>query len=301
MYVSYDYYRIFYFVAKHGSFTHAAEALFQNQPNLTRAIKALETELGCTLFVRSNKGVRLTPDGERLYAHVAAAMEHILAGEEELATSKSLESGTLSIGASEIALRCFLLPILNQYRRQYPGIRIKISNHSTPRALSRLKNDLVDLAVVTTPLPPDSDIATTTLKTFCEVSVGGESFQELAMGLPISLHTLVEYPMVSLGSKTSTYDYYLHLFQKHGLDFEAEIEAATADQLLPLIQHNLGIGFVPEEFLTDFQTDHVYRIPLDIPYPTREIVLAKKRTKTLSRPAKELERMIWEYKTKPIT
>lgn len=296
MHVSYDYYRIFYFVAKHGSFTHAAEALFQNQPNLTRAIKTLEAELGCSLFVRSSKGVRLTPDGERLYAHISSAMEHILAGEEELATNKSLESGTLSIGASEIALRCFLLPILNQYRRKYPGIRIKISNYSTPRALSRLKDELVDLAIVTTPLFSDFNIVSTTLKTFREIPVGGESFLELIADAPISLHTFAEYPMVSLGSKTSTYDYYLHLFQKHGIDFEAEVEAATADQLLPLIQHNLGIGFVPEEFLSDCQTDRVCRIPLDIPYPTREIVLVKKRTKTLSGPAKALERMILEHK-----
>lgn len=294
MYVSYDYYRIFYFVAKHGSFTHAAEALLQNQPNLTRAIKTLEAELGCTLFVRSNKGVRLTPDGERLYAHVSSAMEHLLAGEEELQTAKSLEGGTLSIGASEIALRCFLLPILNQYRRQYPSIRIKISNYSTPRALSRLKNDLVDLAIVTTPLMQDSDLLSTPVKPFLEIPVAGDGFRELTLEGTVSLHTFAEYPIVSLGIKTSTYDYYLRLFQKHGLDFDAEIEAATADQLLPLIQYNLGIGFVPEDFLSNTPNDRVYRIPLDIPYPEREIVLVKKRSHALSRPARELERMILE-------
>lgn len=296
MYISYDYYRIFYFVAKHGSFTHAAEALFQNQPNLTRAIKVLESELGCTLFVRSNKGVRLTPDGERLYAHISSAMEHILAAEEDLATSKSLESGTISIGASEIALRCFLLPILNQYRRQYPGIRIKISNYSTPRALSRLKSDLVDLAIVTTPIPPSFEVTSTTVKEFFEVCVGGDAFRELADGPALSLRRLAEYPIVSLGSKTSTYDYYLRLFEKQGIDFDAEIEAATADQLLPLIQHNLGIGFVPEEFLDNTPTDRVYHLPLNIPYPKREIVLVKKRGNALSRPAKELERMILAHR-----
>lgn len=295
MYISYDYYRIFYFVAKHGSFTHAAEALFQNQPNLTRAIKLLEAELGCTLFVRSHKGVQLTPDGERLYAHVSSAMEHLLAGEEELTGNKSLENGTLSLGASEIALRCFLLPILNQYRRKYPGVRIKISNYSTPRAISRLKDDLVDLAIVSTPIAPDSDMVSTTLKTFCEVPIGGENFRELTEGKPQPLSALAQYPMVSLGRKTSTYDYYLRLFQKHGLDFDAEIEAATADQLLPLIQHNLGIGFVPEDFLTGTPSDRVFRIPLEIAYPTREIVLVKKRSHSLSRPAKELERMILEH------
>ena len=77
MFISYDHYRIFYFVAKYGSFTRAAEALFCNQPNLTRTIRNLETSLGCTLFERTNKGVTLTDDGKELYEHISIAFEHI--------------------------------------------------------------------------------------------------------------------------------------------------------------------------------------------------------------------------------
>ena len=54
---TYDYYRIFYHVAQHHSFTKAAEVLHNNQPNITRCMNNLETELGCHLFVRSNRGV----------------------------------------------------------------------------------------------------------------------------------------------------------------------------------------------------------------------------------------------------
>ena len=75
MNISYDYYRIFYYVAKCGSFTQAANALLGNQPNITRAIKSLEYELGCTLFIRSNKGVALTPEGEKLYQHIEVAFQ----------------------------------------------------------------------------------------------------------------------------------------------------------------------------------------------------------------------------------
>ena len=64
MNISYDYYRVFYYVAKYRSITQAAAALMNNQPNLTRIIKNLEGELGCSLFVRSRQGVPLTPEGE---------------------------------------------------------------------------------------------------------------------------------------------------------------------------------------------------------------------------------------------
>ena len=296
MNISYDHYKIFYYVAKYGSFTQAAEVLYNNQPNLTRAIKCLESSLGCRLFVRSNKGVRLTPDGQRLYEHISVALEHIRAAEEELSMSKSLQKGIVSIGASEIALRCFLLPILNEYRSKYPGVRIKISNHSTPQALSRLRSGLVDIAIVTTPLDVGNDLIEKELKPFYEIPVGGESFAHLCSKDEISLKELSENPIVSLGDKTSTYEFYLKYFQKYGIDFSVDIEAATADQILPLVEHNLGIAFVPEDFLNDGNTKHIYRIPLDASLPERAISLVKKRADSLSLPARELERMILEYR-----
>ena len=66
VYINYEYYRVFFYVAKYRNFTRASEALLSNQPNITRTVKKLENELGCTLFVRSNRGVTLTPEGERL-------------------------------------------------------------------------------------------------------------------------------------------------------------------------------------------------------------------------------------------
>ena len=78
--VVYDYYRIFYYVAQYKSFTRAAEVLGNNQPNITRCMNNLENELNCQLFVRSNRGVRLTPEGQKLYEHVAIAFEQLQMG-----------------------------------------------------------------------------------------------------------------------------------------------------------------------------------------------------------------------------
>ena len=80
---TYDYYRIFYHVAQHHSFTKAAEVLHNNEPNVTRCMNNLETELGCHLFVRSGPGgVSLTPEGQKLFNHVAIAFEQLGASEK---------------------------------------------------------------------------------------------------------------------------------------------------------------------------------------------------------------------------
>ena len=98
MNINYDYYRIFYFVAKYGNISQAAKLLLNNQPNLTRTIKNLESELGCPLFSRTNRGMRLTPEGQKLYEHIKVAIEHIEAGEEEITEAiAALKDGTADI------------------------------------------------------------------------------------------------------------------------------------------------------------------------------------------------------------
>ena len=112
MNISYDYYKAFYNVAKYGSISKAAKSMLNNQPNLTRTIKILESQLGCPLFVRTHKGMKLTDEGKKLYEHIRIAAEHIEAAEKEITKNTNMESGTVFIAASEVALRCFLLPVL---------------------------------------------------------------------------------------------------------------------------------------------------------------------------------------------
>ena len=92
MYANYDYYRIFYYVARYGGVSQAAKVLSADQPNLTRAVKNLESALGCPLFARSRRGMTLTPEGEKLYAHVRIAFEHIERSFWRAATCKAARS-----------------------------------------------------------------------------------------------------------------------------------------------------------------------------------------------------------------
>ena len=132
--VNFEYYKIFYYVAKYHNFTKAAQALNNSQPNITRAMNCLEQQLNTTLFIRTNRGVQLTPEGERLYTHGLSAMDQFQAAEEELADSSGLSHGSVAIGASETALNIFLLDKLKSFHMTYPGIRLKLYNHSTPEA-----------------------------------------------------------------------------------------------------------------------------------------------------------------------
>ena len=173
--ITYDYYRIFYFVAQYHSFTKAAEILKNNQPNITRCMNNLESELGCKLFIRSHQGVTLTAEGEKVYERVAVAYEQLRTVEEELALERSLESGLITIGASETALRLMLLSRLEHFHTRYPHVRLRISNHSTPQAIQALENGLVDFAVVTSPVEIRKPLHKIPIFPFQEILIGGSS------------------------------------------------------------------------------------------------------------------------------
>lgn len=285
MLASMDHYRIFYQVARCGNITQAAAALYSSQPNVTHSIKCLEEALGCTLFLRSNKGVRLTPEGELLFSHVAPAMEHLARGEEELLLETRLRTGSVSIGASEVALRCLLLPVLRQFRLEFPGVQVRVSNHSTPQAIRALEEGLVDLAVVTTPAEPGKDIQKTDLRQIRETAVCSPGLG-LFPARPISLEELAQYPLISLGRDTMTYRLYETWFHENGLPFHPDIEAATADQILPLVKNDLGIGFVPEAFL-ESEFGSLRRISLQVPTPSRSICLLQRADRPLRSAARK--------------
>ena len=292
MNITYDYYRIFYYVAKYKNITQAADVLMSNQPNVSRAISNLEHELGCRLFMRSNRGVTLTPEGQRLFNRVSVAHQQLKAAEQELSDAKSLKNGIVSIGVSETALNAVLLPRLQKFHTLYPGIRIHISSVTTSQAITSLKAGLVDFAVVTTPINISRPLKEIPLLTIREQLVGGPRFRYLSKAV-LKLEDLHNYPLIFLNSQTNTRDFYNQFFFEHGLTLLPEIEAATTDQILPMIKHDLGIGFLSDVCVKEaIQKEEVFELHLDCEVPGRHISLVKDVSRTSSIAVRELETLL---------
>lgn len=283
--ISFDYYKVFYYVAKHKSFTVAAEKLFINQPNVTRTVKMLEEQLGCVLFYRSKRHVDLTPEGEKLYRHIQIAYEHIRLAEQEVTSEKKLQSGSIFVGTSETALYGLLLPVLKNFRAQFGDIKLRVGNYTTDQALAALNDGFVDFAIIVTPFDKTDKISVTELRSFSEPAVCGNAFPELC-GRRVALKELVAYPIVGFGH-TKTYEYYAARFSEYGLVFSPDIEVATMDQIVPMIENDLGVGFVPEFFLNE--KSKVRKIDLVEKIPDRKICLVKRTDRPLSFAASKLE------------
>jgi len=292
MSMSYDYYHVFYYVGKYCSFTRAAQKLMSSQPNVTRAMNNLEAQLNCKLFIRSAKGVELTDEGKILYSHVEIAFEHLALGEAEIAAVNNLEAGELVIAATEIALQKELLPALKVFRELYPGISLRIGNYSTPAALDALRKERAEIAVVSSPIEKAHDLNSIILSEYHEILTAGAFYPELSHA-SLSIRELVDYPWISLQRNTGTFAFYDSFFSSLGLSFEPKLQAATMDQVLPMVKNNLGLAFVPEFMArNDIENGEVYKISIHEAVPVRSVSLYYGHRKLLSPAAKELIRIL---------
>lgn len=291
MNISFEYYKIFYYVAKYKNLTKAAEILHNNQPNVSRIIKLLEHELGCSLLLRSNRGITLTPEGEKLFSHIRIAVNQIQAAEEELLSFTRLNDGMITIGASETALYMALLPALNTYKKLHPRIHIRIQNHLTKEAVDSVKNGLVDFSVVSTPAEISKPLKSTVIMECQDILIGGPSYH--FTDTPVSLKEVSGLPFVCLSEGTMTFQFYSDLFASHNLTLNSDFEAATTDQIMPMIKNDLGIGFVPHVLAADsLQKNEVFQIPLIEKIPLRQICLIENEEHPLSIAAMEMKKIL---------
>lgn len=296
--INFDYYKTFYFVGKCGGFTQAAKALHNNQPNITRIINNLEAELNCKLFLRSRKGVSLTPEGEKLYLHIESAYKQIKSGEAELEESASLNSGSISLAISEIALHGFMLPVLQEYRLTFPGIRIKILNHSTPEGLRALSRGDAELAIISSPTELPNNLKSTKVINFKEILIAGKLFSELK-NKKLDIKDISTYPIITLGKNTASYNFLRDFFYANGTVFEPSVEAATTDQILPMVAHDIGLGFVPKNLAANvLASGDVFQVKVSEKIPERSICLVRDKSKPLSVAASALETLILKKGTR---
>ncbi len=292
MSINYEYYKIFYYAAKYKNITKAAAALGSNQPNVTRIMKLLEAELSCKLFVREARGIALTEEGKRLYEHVKGAVIQLEHAQEELSVQMSDNMGTVEIGATETSLHLFLLDALRCFKEAYPKVRMKIHNHTTPEILKNLSSGRLDFAVLTTPFELQKSFGSSELHTFREILVGGLQYAKLGLE-NWKIRQLRNYPWVGLSEGTATYEFYNKFFLQQQADIELDMEAATSDLLIPLIQNNFGIGFIPEMLAYPLlQEKTLVQIPLDCSLPERKICLVFDKGRGRSVVSMELQKYL---------
>lgn len=270
-------YRMFYYVAKTGSVSKAAQQLYISQPAVSQSLKSLEDSLGCKLFVRTPKGVKLTSEGEKLFPFVERSLNEIAAGEKLLSEMLSLESGEVRIGASDMTLQFYLLPYLEEFHRRFPKIKITVSNGPTPETINSLKSGKIDFGVVSSPVFDAQGLQLTEVGDIQDIFVAGNRFSKLK-DKTVEIEEIVKFPIICLEKNTSSTRRSIDEFMtRNNAELSPEIELATSDLIVKFAERNLGIGVVSDFFAREsLESGRLFKIRLSKELPGRKICVATK-------------------------
>ncbi|MBP5404380.1 MAG: LysR family transcriptional regulator [Clostridia bacterium] len=273
--VKLEFYRVFYVVAKTGNLSKASKELFISQPAVSYGIKQLEEQLGGRLFVRTAKGMELTPEGKMMFDYVSRAYEELAAAENKFSMMRGLEEGTVHIGASDTITKYFILPRLETFKKKFPKITIKITNRTTDEIISLLKAGKVDLGFIN--LTAERNVSGVELTPCAEI---GECFvanRELKsrISAPLSAKELTELPLILLEEKSSTRRTVEKCLNEHGGMTAPAFELCSVDLIADCVKAGLGVGCVTKEYFErELAAGEFAEVPLTFSLPRRSIAMA---------------------------
>ena len=292
MMINLEHYRVFYYVAKHGSITTAAKELCISQPAVSQSLKLLEQNLEVNLFTRTPKGVKLTKEGEVLYSFVKRGYEMINLGENSIKKMKNLEEGEIRIGASDMTLQYYLLPFLEQFHEKHPTIKVNVTNGPTPETLAYLKEGKIDFGVVSEPLLHHKGFQITKVKEIQDVFVAGSRFF-MYKDKVLPLSELEHQPIICLEQNTSSRTYINEFLGKNEVMLTPEFELATSNMIVQFALRNLGIGLVVRSFAKEhIDSGDLIELQLTPPIPKRHFCIVRDKKQSLSSAAISLLEMM---------
>ncbi len=283
-----EYYKVFYYVAKSGSVTRAAEELSISQPAVSQALKQLERGLGTSLFVRASRGVRLTAAGKLLFSYVEKGYEQIQLGVKKVRQMQNLELGEIRIGASDMTLQYYLLPFLERFHELYPEIKVVVTNAPTPETLGFLREDRIDFGIVSTPFEQVEGLEVRSVREIEDVFVAGRRFIAYK-NRTLDLQELEAMPLVCLEKNTSTRSYMDAFLLKNGVVIHPEFELATSDMIVQFAKRNLGVGCVVRDFAGELlEAGILFELRFNKMIPKRNMCVVRSTKIELSAAAQRL-------------
>lgn len=237
--------QVFHAVAKHLSFTKAADALFMTQPAVTFQIKQLEEHFNTRLFDRTQGRITLTPAGVMALDYA----ERILALSAELdARLKDIsgeEAGPLLIGASTTIAE-FLLPrVLGEFKARHPGVVPRLFVGNSEAVQERVAERTLDLGFI----EGDSHLASLVTDVCCEdeLQVVCAPTHPLASRKSATPTALTEHAYVGREVGSGTREVIHHYLQKAGLSHDSlqlVMEASSPEALKGLVATGLGFAIM---------------------------------------------------------
>ncbi len=239
--------KVFKTVARHGSFTRAAEELEITQPTVSSQIKQLANAVGMPLFEQISKQLYLTDAGQELLTTCRDIFERLDHFEMKIADFKGTKQGNLRLCVVTTA-KYFIPKLLGKFCQKYPGIDISLAVTNHRKLNRRMQNNQDDLYVLSQP-PADLDLQA---QSFLEnpLVLLAPTDHPLAQQKNISIQALDGETFIMREPGSGTRQAMELLFDQHKIAVRVRLELGSNEAIKQAIAGGLGLSVISTHALT---------------------------------------------------
>jgi LysR family transcriptional regulator, low CO2-responsive transcriptional regulator len=281
--MDFDQLETFLEVARHNSFSRAAERRFRTQPAISAQIRALEDEIGAKLFDRSGGKVALTAAGKAFQKYAEETLEQRRQIITTLAEMERVPRGEIVVGANEATCLHILPEVFAEFKKQYPSVGVNINRAERAKILESIIDNTVDFGVVSLPV---SDNRMTVVPIHRdELVVIAPPQHPLAKLKAATIADVVKFPLL-LPKLGRTRDAIEQLFHERKLKPNVSMELDSSELLKRFVAADVGIGFIARSnVIEDVKAKSLAAIALADAQIKRDLALVFRKDKALSRAA----------------
>jgi DNA-binding transcriptional LysR family regulator len=263
-------------VARRGSVSRAADALFATQPTLTARLKGLEQELDAKLFIRSQRGMRLSEAGRAFLPYAERALDTVLSGRRLLNELARGESGQLALGAAP-AVSTYVLPrILTRFRRTHPKVSLAVRTGHSEEVLELVLREQVQIGLGRALRHPEIEAIPLYEDELVLVVDPKHAF---AQQDEIGPDQLTEVQLILFDRTSSYHRLTSEFFEGVGAVPRGIMELDNIDAAKKMVEQGLGIALLPHTAVAaELEGGSLRALTLaDAPAPKRRIVILRRR------------------------
>jgi DNA-binding transcriptional LysR family regulator len=280
-------------VAEERSFSRAAARLHRTQPAVSQVIAKLESELGETLLERSSRDGTLTDAGEVLREYAQKMLNLRADAGAALVDLRSLHTGKLNLAANEYTC-LYLLPVLDAFRREMPGVKIAVQRSLASRIADEVLSHSVEMGVVSF-RPDDPQVRSIVVyrdELVCIVSPE----HALATAGKASITRLGKETFIAHNVPSPQRQKVISAFKRHKTPLNMDVELPSLDAIKRFVQRGNGVALVPR-LTAEGELEAGTLVAVDVPelQMERKLRLVWRRQAALSHAARAFLRVVEEH------
>ncbi len=260
--------RYFLELSKTLHLTRSAERLAVTQPTLSHSLKRLENEIGCELFLRSKKGLKLTSAGEKLKHSVG---DLILKWEDIKSTALSeveTEQGLIKVGCHTAVAQYVFKEFLPDFLKSYPKVQIQLEHGLSRHMTEQVISSHLDVAFAVNPF----EHADLIIKEICQ--------DEMSLWRAKNCQN---HDVLFLESNLVQSQSIMSRLQKKGFNFNRVIESTSLEVISNMVVNGVGYGIVPERVVRQFEQSKIEKVKESPVFNDRICLVYKSEFRKLKR------------------